>query len=374
MKKAKRIAKYSLLAVLIIVVGYYLSLVVVFNINISQDYNLQRERLALLRETPNAAVNEADFMNFDLASNESLRLNDIQVLATHNSYKTMPNMYISKPLLWIAGERVRNGHYEMPYLTTQLDNGIRGLELDITKYGDEFILMHDPITDWRTNGSDFVLALEEINIWMDNNPNHIPIHIMLQVRSSWTIFSPKFGKVRQGDLLMMDDILSNAFGDERIIKPSDVIGEQDITLKQAVEDNGWPLLSDCLGKIYFTILFDGDTTEQEYVNIDPTFKTQKSFIFTRPHEDNKDYAAIILSDGPFNDRLPELINGNYIVRSRIDVQYGYALERHRQAIEVGAQILATDYPEGHKYDDPYICRLTEDNKTIILRGSVTFDN
>lgn len=365
----KRIMKYALISFVILLIAYYISLIVVFNLNIREDYKAQADRIAALRLQPSAAVDESAFVNFDITNN-TLRLNEIQVLSTHNSYKTMPNMYISKPLEVLFGDKVRNGQYGMPYLTEQLDNGIRGLEIDITKYGDDFILMHDPKTDWRTNGPDFRLALEEIKIWSDANVNHIPINIMLQVRSSWTMFSHKIGAIEEADLVILNDMLEDVFGRDGIIRPEDVIGDRD-NLREAVENDGWPQLSDCMGKVYFAMLFDQKTTEAQYVAIDPSFKIQNSFIFTKIHE-MQDYSSIILADSPFADGLNGLIDKNYLLRTRVDVQHNHPIDRLQASITLGSTILATDYPVGNTYTDGYICKLTSDNKTIIARGSVTF--
>ena len=363
--------KYLAISFLIISVGYYLSLVVVSNFDIRNDYRHQRERLEVLRENPNPPVTESDFVNFDISNND-LKLNEIQVLATHNSFKAMPNMYISKFLELFWGQKTRNTQYGMPYLTDQLDSGIRGLELDITMYGNDIILMHDPLTDWRTNGPDFAMTLEEINIWSDQNSGHVPVHIMIQIRSTWSVFTHKFGSFERENLIQMEELLDEILG-EKIIRPGEIIGNNN-TLTDAIMNDGWPMLNDSLGRFYFTILFDDKHTKKEYIDIDPDFKTQNCFVFTRLDDGIKDYSAFILADCPFQEGLKEYVDANHILRTRVDVQFSHPPERLKAAIELGSVILATDYPEGHTYDDDYICRLTPDNKTVLQRGSVTFSN
>lgn len=366
--------KKILIGLIVLVVSitsiYYVSLVFAFNLDLKADFALQEKRLEQLRLEPNQAVVESDFANFDL-DNNTLRLNEVQVLATHNSYKTMPNMYFSKVIEVIWGQKVRNGHYGMPFLTDQLDSGIRGLELDITMYGDDFILIHDPITDWRSNGPSLRLALEEIKIWSDVNQNHAPINLMFQVRSTFSPFSNKFGGLTQGDLIALDALFEEIFGAD-MITPGEVKAGHS-TLRQAVEIDGWPLFNDCKGKVYVTFLFDDKKAEQAYVNLDPTFSTQKGFIFARLNEGLKDYTAVILADNAFEEGLADLVSKNYILRTRIDEQFSHPEDRFKASIELGSVILATDYPEGNTYDNGYVCRLTTDGKTIIQRGSIVFD-
>jgi len=361
----KKILKYILLSILTVAVAYYISLIVAFNYDLKQDFKTQAERLAALRTTPHAAVAEQDFVDFDILNN-TLKLNEIQVLATHNSFKAMPNMYINKPLEILFGQKVRNGQYGLPYLTDQLDSGIRGVELDITVYDDDFILMHDPITDWRTTGASFALALEEIKIWSETNENHIPINIMIQIRDRWSPFSLKYGDFDKDKCIKLDKLLEDTFGDENIIKPSDVIGDYD-NLKAAVEGGNWPTVNDSLGKVYFTLLIDDENIRQDYIDIDESYKTQKAFMFSKKEAGLDNYSAFILADEPDEEGLPELVGKNYILRTRIDLQHQHSEERYNATLSLGAVIIATDYPEGNSYKDGYVCKLTDDGKTVIER-------
>lgn len=366
MKKILKIISFVLAGIIALGVCYYFSLIAVFHINLDADYNKQAQRMDDLNYYTYNPVEERKFIDFNFSDifDDALRLNDIQVLATHNSFKAMPNMYISKPLELFWGQKVRNGQYAMPYLTDQLNDGIRGLEIDIAVYGNNFLVIHDPITDWRTNVPDFELALKEIKLWSDHNPNHIPINIMLQTRDQFSVFSAKFKDFDMKAVTKMNNMLGDIFGRDNIIKPSDLKGNY-YHIQSAVENNNWPLLSDCLGKVYFTILFGDKEAEENYVKIG--VNSQNAFVFAKA-DSIKPYTAFILADNPFDDKNIELSGNNYILRTRIDQQFNYSQERWQAAINSGAGILATDYPKGNTYKDGYVCKLTDDNKTVLRKG------
>ncbi|MFW5780504.1 MAG: Ca2+-dependent phosphoinositide-specific phospholipase C [Bacillota bacterium] len=370
MKKVIKIVSIVLSVVLGVILIGYAALAIVFNKDMKEEYNNQVNRMDALYENPFDSVDESDFVNFDIHNN-NLKLNEIQVLATHNSFKRMPFMPFSKTLELFWGQKVRNGYYGLDFLSEQFDMGIRGVELDVVMYGEDLRLIHDPVTDWRTNGPDFKMALEEIKLWSDINPGHIPINIMLQVRNNFSPFSHKFKKFTKQDIQDMDNLLGEVFGEGNIIKPKDIKGDHD-TLREAVETDGWPELSECMGKVYFALLIGDETNKQYYKEIDPSFETQRAFIFSKPEEEEKEYTSFILADSPFTEGLEELIDKNYILRTRLDEQFNYSEQRRVASIELGSQILATDHMRGNLLHPDYVTKLTPDNKTVIKRGSVAF--
>lgn len=365
MKKVLKIVAIALIVILCLSLPLYITVVIIFNKELSGEFKAQQEYMAALRKNPGQPLDESRFVDFDIENN-TLRLNEIQFLATHNSFKKLPNKLLTKPLEPFS-RGVKNGYYGYDSLTQQLNKGMRGLELDITMYGDKIVLVHNTTNDWRTNGVDFALALEEIKIWSDLNPGHIPLNIMIQVRNGWSAYNHKYRKFSYDDIVKFDKLMSDTFGDSRIIKPSDVIGERD-SVRQGVEQDGWPLLSECRGKVFFSILFDQEKNAEHYVNISPSFQTQRAFIYGRV-EKVEDYTAIILADDVRKNAtaLAELVAKNYILRSRIDEQFDYSEERYNATIDMGAVILATDHMEGSVLSKDYTCRLRGE-KTVIARA------
>ena len=161
------------------------------------------------------------FSQFD----EKIRLNQIRILASHNSYKGLPNPKVLRFLDRIKdklGEE--NNPIQLDYghvsLKSQLnDYGVRGFELDI--YHDPkgksfrkrkinafiwglkqrvknpkikvpgFKLIHIPDVDYETNYILLKDALIEIKEWSDDNPNHVPVFINIEA-SSYTLRNESF--------------------------------------------------------------------------------------------------------------------------------------------------------------------------------------
>ena len=365
MKKALKIFSKALIVLLALGVIYYTSLWFVFSADMKNDYAAQEAWINGLTDNPRAAVNEQNFADFDL-SNNTLRLNEVQVLATHNSFKAMPNMYINGFLEIFSGDKVRAGQYGLPKLYDQLDSGIRGLEIDVTMYDGKLTTVHDPVTDWRTNTTDFRLALEEIKLWSQNNSGHYPLNIMVQVRDQWSPFTTKYSGLGEEGISELDSLFEEVFKDD-IITPASVKGDAE-SLSEAVTTTGWPLVSDCIGKVYFTLLFSDVKNLDYYVALDPEFETQNGFIMTNPkQEELQDYTAVILADDPFYEEFPSLVAAGYLLRTRVDEQWKHEEERLNASIALGSAILATDYPKNNSYQDGYICVLKEEYKTIIMR-------
>ena len=149
---------------------------------LAADRQSQQSYLAALRESyangSFAPVDEASFFEGDLdaALQNGMKLNELQMIATHNSYQTpavpaMQSVYGAVDTL--SGEHILHdaGHYNAQTLTVQLNGGIRSLELDIeaqrTTDGVTFTCQHLPNIDTATNSYSLELALEEIRLAAD---------------------------------------------------------------------------------------------------------------------------------------------------------------------------------------------------------------
>ena len=72
-------------------------------------------------------------------ADDELRMNQLQVIGTHNSYHVR-----DKP---IKSGRASEWNYTHPPLDVQLDRGVRSFELDLHWRGGEFLVFHVPIID-----------------------------------------------------------------------------------------------------------------------------------------------------------------------------------------------------------------------------------
>jgi len=365
-KKIYKILIVSAVIVATLGMAFYISLIAVFHADLKDDFAAQTAWVNYLRYSLRESVDEQSFANFDLANN-GLKLNEVQILATHNSFKAMPNPYLNSVLKLFNEGGVKKGEYGLPKLYEQLDSGIRGVELDVAMYGNQIVTVHNANNDWRTNTTDFRLALKEIKLWSDNNPGHYPLNVMVQVRNQFSFLSAKFNKFSSSSIRGLDAMMVEVFGND-LLPPATVKGDA-ATLHEAVTTTGWPEVSSCLGKVYVMMLFDEDVNRDDYVAIDPTFSTQNAFVMALAgYEEPHDYTAIILADSPYDDGYREYIEAGYILRTRVDLQYDHPEARLQATLQLGSQILATDYPVNNSYGDGYVCWAGEEGKTIVARG------
>ena len=106
------------------------------------DLALQRKHLIHLREFYRSeefiAVDETTFVSFD-RNDPTILFNEIQMLATHNSYKKMGSG-LGKFFIGLGDsfEEANALKYSYDTLTSQLNVGIRSFELDIRYRDNQF--------------------------------------------------------------------------------------------------------------------------------------------------------------------------------------------------------------------------------------------
>jgi len=336
----------------------FIGLVVYFNliriVDISKQEN-HMEELRQLYSNQYTPVDEQQFVNFDLRAND-LRLNEIQLLATHNSYKKYGSA-IAKFLVGVVEsfEEAESMKYGFNDLTDQLNHGVRSFELDLRYRSGDFEVTHVPLVDNSSTVPKFDLALEEIRLWSDHNPGHIPIIVLLELKGDWMILDPALSDFTGAELIELDDLIKEEFGDQ-LFTPADMIGSHD-SLRQAVTKDGWPLLNDLLGQVIF-FLHPGQYTEP-FMQARPDFKTMGMFPAAR--DGDSDYASFIIHNNPHDlEYINELVASNYIVRTRLDSSLQICPERFQNGLLSGAQILTTDFgPNHHVRDTDYVAYLKD---------------
>src|SRR4051794_13726710 len=95
------------------------------------------------------------------ALDDTLRITDAQVAATHNSYHVAPDPYV-----------VPDWDYTMPTLTEQLAMGVRGVELDVHQHSDTFRVYHVADLDDGVTCDTLAACLDELAAWSARNPAH----------------------------------------------------------------------------------------------------------------------------------------------------------------------------------------------------------
>jgi Phosphoinositide phospholipase C, Ca2+-dependent len=308
----------------------------------------------------------------------ALKLNQIQVIGTHNSYHA--GIAANEAQLWQAkyAQAYQGLDYQHQPLPLQFDSGVRQIELDI--YADSkgglyahpsgpqmvaaahlppdpdfdptgvmnkpgFKVMHVQDVDYRSNCQPFTGCLQQVRQWSKAHPNHIPIFILIETKQGKPqgqlhLTEPEPFTPTTFDAL--DAEIRSVFQPGEMITPDDVRGNYN-TLNEAVLAGNWPALSSARGKVIF--LMDQHPVTPVYLEGHPSLRGR--VIFTNSDPGQPDAAFLERNDGPAVD-IGQLVRQGYLVRTRTDSDTKEARiddTTVRDAmISSGAQLLSTDYP------------------------------
>ncbi len=300
----------------------------------------------------------ADF-NIEKAFSEGVKINEIAVIGTHNSYQllgTAPKRGLMKALQIISFGAVENkAVFEMDTFTEQLEQGVRNLEIDIETVDDKgdvsFIVTHDPILDNVSSAHNFAKGLEEIAMWSDNNPGHLPVYLLIEPKGD----VPSINNMKNFSLeyvLELDKVLRQVLGD-RLLTPAQAMGEYE-SFEEMRKGDGWPALTQAAGKII--VLMHPCGVTQPYIDTDTSIKTQAMFPMLRFGDIDKTYASFILDNDPASakeNNKKTVDENNLMVRTRADDYPDFSDERYKSADNCGSHIITTDYPPRYvREDDP----------------------
>ncbi|MBR2875758.1 MAG: hypothetical protein IKC01_01325 [Clostridia bacterium] len=328
------------------------------NINvIEENIKFQEEHLEYLQNdyyksyTPKKESEIASF-NLEKAVKDAVKINEIAVLGTHNSYQTLATeqtRFLMNIIDTITLKKLglNTFDFKMDTLTEQLEMGIRNVEIDIETLDKnekiEFKVTHNSFIDNASSAYDFEKAMQEIKLWSDNNPGHIPVFIIIEPKSFVIEVNgmKKFSLEYAGEL---EKVLVDTLGDS-LLTPADMLRDYS-SFKEMRENDDWLTLEETQGKI-MVLLHDCDVTES-YIALDESVKTQKMFPMLRYDDRNETYTSFILENDPWNaeSRKAESIDEcNLIVRTRADKYPDYSAERYEVTENCGSQLITTDFPE-----------------------------
>jgi Phosphoinositide phospholipase C, Ca2+-dependent len=274
------------------------------------------------------------------AVQQHLRLNQIQVVGTHNSYHLRPPAAILKTAI-AARPEAKEWDYSRQPLDQQLDQGVRSFELDLHLSDKGWQVMHVPTFDPGTTVPTFSEALRVIRDWSQAHPRHVPISLLLELKEEGFRLNRAFHRPKASDLEQLDETIRAALAPARLLTPDDVRGRHQ-TLWDAVRTDGWPLLSQAAGKV-FVILHENGPNRAAYLDGHASLEGRAMFVESdlgQPH------SAVLIRNNPADSEIDALARQGYLIRTRADTQGNLDAARRAQALAGGAHILTTDYPCG----------------------------
>ena len=282
-----------------------------------------------------------------------LRLDQIQVLGTHNSYHQRIDDELFALLEAFDADLAASIDYEHPSLTEQLDElGARQLELDVfadpegglfadrhsaTLVGrpiesgepllDEpgFKVLHVQEVDYESSCLTFVVCLEEVEAWSDANPDHLPVVILVEVKDDPIPDPVDAGfvvphVVTAADLAALDAEIRSVIDDDGLFTAAEHVG-------------AWPLVDDLRGQLIFAL--DNEGEERDLYGGDVLF-TSGGGAFVKLNDPIGD-----------DDRIRQAVEDGLLVRTRADADTAQARSgdttMRDAALASGAQLVSSDY-------------------------------
>jgi hypothetical protein len=311
-----------------------------------------------------------------LSAQETVRMNQIQFIGTHNSYHAGLAPGEMAVLRKQNPQNAESLAYKHPSLEAQLDAGVRQLELDI--YGDSkgglfadplylrlsaregpvqkmpdgwaaemkkpgLKVLHASDVDFRSHCFTLIGCLQQVRAWSKTHPRHLPIYIQIETKTARP--RPGFVQTEEWTKAALDGIdkeIRSVFPAGEVVTPDDVRGAHQ-TLAEAVLKQGWPTLDRARGKVVF--VFDQESVTPLYLEDHPALRGRMVFTNAKPGAPD---AAFVKVNNPTAPEIPGLVRKGYLVRTMADggVQAVRSGDTRRRdaAIASGAQILSTDYP------------------------------
>jgi Phosphoinositide phospholipase C, Ca2+-dependent len=304
----------------------------------------------------------------------TVRLNEVQVLASHNSYHLEPEPTLFAALRSFLGAAADGFQYTHRPLAEQLDAGVRAVELDVFaddpaggRYAAPALVpvlglapvdpafaepglkvFHVQEVDYRSTCTQLTDCLGQIRTWSDAHPGHLPITVQIEAKDG-TIADPGLGFVTplpwsQATFAQLEAEIRSVLSEDRILSPADVRGRKP-TLRDAVLAGRWPRLDAARGQVLF-VLDDKGAKRDAYRAEVPDLADR--LIFVDVPEDDPDAGITVVND-PIGDadRIRALVAAGFIVRTRADADTvearSGATTRRDAALASGAQYVSTDY-------------------------------
>jgi hypothetical protein len=312
------------------------------------------------------------------AQDEVVRVNQIQVIGSHNSYHAGFAPSERKYMEMKNPKALRSLDYHHAPLADQLSGGVRQIEIDVfadarggrfahpaivrevaaaglpadpdfdpqhemDKPG--FKVMHVQDLDERSTCHTFVACLTVVRTWSKQHPQHVPIFILVETKEGGSRDLPDAVKTEPFTPAVFDALdaeIRSVFEPDEMITPDEVRGDAP-TLVAAVHAGRWPTLAKVRGRVIF--LMDQQHAGPIYAEGHPSL--QGRILFTNASPGASDAAFVEQNNGT-REEIDALVKQGYLVRTRTDEGTEQArtndTTRRDLALVSGAQMISTDYP------------------------------
>ena len=274
-----------------------------------------------------------------------LRLNQLQFVGSHNSYKQAQSWGWATVLGWLNEDAAKALDYEHLSLAAQLDLGLRVLELDVfyDPASGTFPVGHVQLVDMNSHCSPLHECLAQLQAWSNAHPDHLPLLIMFNAKDQPIPRLPTPTPFDTAAFGALDAVLEAGLGD-RLLRPG-VVGP-----------GAWPTVAESRGQVLL-LLDEGPPKRDLYDTGEP-----RPLFMHLPESDPR--AAILVINDPLaeGDRIRRLVAQGYLVRTRADADTQEArrndTRRREAAFASGAQAISTDYyVPSTRFDSEYVVRL-----------------
>ena len=319
------------------------------------------------------------------SQDEMLRMNEIQVVASHNSYRQMTTDTVYGFLLSVAAlippeyDPLTLDYNHIHPDEQMNDYGVRGLEIDVyndpaggafaNRFVNSFVgldtasnipelsqpgfkVLHIKDVDYNSHFYTFRQSLMAIRNWSLSHPGHIPLFINVETKidspaDDPLLLSLGFTPPPVYDLAAADAIdaeIRDVFGQQLpgVFTPDKLRGAMP-TLNAAALQKKWPLLKDCRGTVVF--IMEGNCVPY-YKQGKPNLEGHAMFVYSSPG--STDAAFVIRNDARADSaEIRQLALQGYMIRTRCDSGTQEARNGDysgmNAAFESGAHICSTDY-------------------------------
>ncbi len=276
-------------------------------------------------------------------SGPDLRMNQIQMLATHNSY------HKARPILPL------NLDYSFEPLDVQLeDQGVRSFELDLNFRDRRFEVFHK-WNDWRTTCRKLTDCLKTMKTWSDGHRLHHPLVVLLEAKDSFDDVDAA------AYIAKLDEEILSVWPSDRLVTPDLVRGDS-TTLRDAIVQRGWPSLASVRGRAMF-VLMGSSELRTAYAHDGRSLDGRAAFVTSST---DAPYASFTIMDDPKADgeAIRAAVSAGFMVRTRADSGLkeprANDYTRLEAALASGAHVVSTDFPA--KVDDvEYVAQIPDGN-------------